>query len=68
MSQVNDSPLHPESNGKPLKGFEQEVTQFSLWLRKVTGGYVESMVRCAGAAGAGSNGNGEKQTWGIMTM
>ena len=56
MSRINDFTLHPESNGKPLKGFGGGVegeTQPDLWLRKMTGSYVEGMAGCGGTAGAG---------------
>lgn len=53
MSQINYFTLHLESSGKLLKGFEQGVTQSNLWLRKITGDYVEGMVRCGGSASVG---------------
>lgn len=68
MSQINSFTLPPESSGKTLKGFEQGVTQSSLWLGKITGGYVEGMARCGVSAGVGWSRGREKQTYGVMVM
>lgn len=53
VSQVNAFTLHPESDRKPLKGFEQGLTQSYLRFRKVTSGSAEGTAGCGGAARGG---------------
>ena len=60
VSQVNGFILHPKSNGKPLVGFEQGGSTIQL------GGYIQDMAGCGGAARLCQNGDGDKQTWGVV--
>lgn len=65
VSQVNAFTLHPESDRKPLKGFEQGLTQSYLRFRKVTSGSAEGTAGCGGAARGGAGREVGPQTWGV---